>query len=123
MWERSFGGAVTTLGALFLILHSPSHILLSHTPSPFSLSPLLSFTLSLPLFLSLPSPSLLLQGKCEWESDSGRMLTLTDVEMNTLSQMELLAFQRVAINQLQAMNIPVSHALVTGKSDPCCLML
>lgn len=48
------------------------------------------------------------------------MLTLTDMEMNTLSQVELLAFQRVAINQLQAMNIPVSHALVTGESDSCC---
>ena len=55
------------------------------------------------------------QGKSEWESDSGRMLTLRDVEMSTLSQVELQAFQRVAVNQLQAMNIPVSHAVINGK--------
>jgi hypothetical protein len=55
------------------------------------------------------------KGKCEWESDSGRMLTLKPVEMNKLSQVELLAFQRVAINQLQSMNLPVSHAIIAGR--------
>jgi hypothetical protein len=34
--------------------------------------------------------------------------------MGHLSQVELFAFQRVAVNHLQAMNIPVSHALVTA---------
>ena len=64
-----------------------------------------------------------MQGKCEWQSDSGRMLTLRDVEMSRLSQVELFAFQRVAVNQLQAMNIPVSHALVNGMLDSCVLCL
>jgi hypothetical protein len=43
------------------------------------------------------------------------MLTLKPVEMNKLSQVELLAFQRVAINQLQSMNLPVSHAIIAGR--------
>ena len=64
-----------------------------------------------------------MQGKCEWQSDSGRMLTLRDVEMSRLSQVELFAFQRVAVNQLQAMNIPVSHALVNGTLNNCVLCL
>ena len=65
------------------------------------------------------SLSFSVQGKCEWQSDSGRMLTLRDVEMGHLSQVELFAFQRVAVNHLQAMNIPVSHALVTGTLHSC----
>lgn len=55
-----------------------------------------------------------LQGKGEWESDSGRTLTLQDMDMSKLSKVELLALQRVAISQLQSLNIPVSHALVGG---------
>ena len=55
-----------------------------------------------------------MQSKREWESDSGRTLTLKDTEMGKLSKVELLALQRVAINQLQSMNIPVSHALMGG---------
>lgn len=43
------------------------------------------------------------------------MLTLKSVEMNQLSQVELLAFQRVAITQLQALNLPVSHAIIAGR--------
>ena len=50
----------------------------------------------------------------EWESDSGRQLTLQDVNASELSRVELQALQRVAINQLQSLDIPVSHGLIKG---------
>lgn len=56
------------------------------------------------------------QGRCEWESDSGRMLTLQDIPVNELSRAEIAALQRLAISQLQSMDIPVSHAVLKGLS-------
>ncbi len=54
------------------------------------------------------------QGRCEWESDSGRMLTLRDTPVNELSRVELEAMQRLAIGHLQSMDIAVSHAVLKG---------
>ncbi len=54
------------------------------------------------------------QGRLEWESDSGRQITIGDVYVNELSKVEIQAMQRLAINQLQSMEIPVSHGLLRG---------
>ena len=54
------------------------------------------------------------QGRLEWESDSGRQITIGDVSVNELSKVEIQAMQRLAINQLQTMEIPVSHGLLRG---------
>lgn len=57
------------------------------------------------------------QGRLEWESDSGRQLTLTDVSVNDLSKVEIQTLQRLSIPKLQAMEIPASHGLL--KSGVC----
>jgi len=59
-------------------------------------------------------PCKCLQGRLEWESDSGRQLTIGDVAVNELSKVEIQAMQRLAINTLQSMDIPVSHGLLKG---------
>lgn len=55
-----------------------------------------------------------LQGRLEWESDSGRQITIGDVAVNELSKVEIQAVQRLAINTLQGMDIPVSHGILKG---------
>lgn len=50
----------------------------------------------------------------EWESDSGRQITIGDVAVNELSRVEMQALQRLAITTLQNMDIPVSHGLLRG---------
>ena len=61
-----------------------------------------------------------LQGRLEWESDSGRQITIGDVSVNELSKVEVQALQRLAITILQSMDIPVSHGLLKGAdSFPC----
>lgn len=72
--------------------------------------PLPSLPPPLLLFLLLPS----FQGRCEWESDSGRQITLQDVEVTELSRVELQVMQRIAITKLQDMDIPVSHGMLKG---------
>ena len=57
---------------------------------------------------------LVTKSRGEWESDSGRTLTLQDVNASELSKVELQALQRVAVNQLQSLDIPVSHGLIRG---------
>ena len=54
----------------------------------------------------------LTQGRLEWESDSGRQLTLTDVSVNDLSKVEIQTLQRLSIPKLPAMEIPASHGLL-----------
>ena len=41
---------------------------------------------------------------------------LRDVDVDTLSKVEVYALQRLAVNQLQAMEIPVSHGILKGTS-------
>lgn len=60
-----------------------------------------------------------MQGRQEWESDSGRQITLPDVSVNELSKVEMQALQRLAITTLQGMDIPVSHGLLRG----ACLLI
>lgn len=55
-----------------------------------------------------------MQGRLEWESDSGRQITIGDVSINELSKVEIQALQRLAITTLQGMDIPVSHGLLKG---------
>jgi len=64
------------------------------------------------LWLQNPIP---MQGKLEWESDSGRQLTITDIPINKLSKVEIESLQRGAVTALQALDIPVSHGIVKGK--------
>ena len=52
--------------------------------------------------------------RLEWESDSGRTLTLEDVPVNELSKVEVEALQRVAVAKLQEMDIPVSFGVIKG---------
>jgi len=54
------------------------------------------------------------KGRCEWESDSGRQLTLQEVNASELSKVEMQALHRLAVSQLQSMDIPVSHGLIKG---------
>lgn len=54
------------------------------------------------------------QAKCEWESISGRRLTLQSVNAADLSKVEMECLQRVAIGLLHAMEISVSYALLKG---------
>ena len=54
------------------------------------------------------------KGRFEWESDSGRQLTLQEVNASELSKVEMQALQRLAVSQLQSMDIPVSHGLIKG---------
>ena len=39
---------------------------------------------------------------------------LRDVEADTLSKVEMQALQRLAVNQLQTMDVPVSHGILKG---------
>lgn len=55
-----------------------------------------------------------MKGRFEWESDSGRQLTLQEVNASELSKVEMQALQRLAVSQLQSMDIPVSHGLIKG---------
>lgn len=89
--------------ALTLCMQAQSH------PSRASLSSPLAPP---PPFSLFPPPSS--QGRCEWESDSGRQITLSDLEVAELSRVELHVLQRIAITQLQAMDIPVSHGMLKG---------
>lgn len=43
------------------------------------------------------------------------MLTLQDVNVGDLSKVEIVAMQRVAVSQLQNMDIPVSHGVLKGQ--------
>ena len=54
------------------------------------------------------------KGRFEWESDSGRQLTLQEVNASELSRVEVQALQRLAVSQLQTMDIPVSHGVIKG---------
>ncbi len=54
------------------------------------------------------------QGRLEWESDSGRQLTLLDVQISELSKVETDGLQRQAVHALQAMEIPVSYGVLKG---------
>ena len=42
------------------------------------------------------------------------MLTLQDAQCSDLSRVEIAALQRLSISQLQALDIPVSHAILKG---------
>lgn len=55
--------------------------------------------------------------RLEWESDSGRTLTLEDVPVNELSKVEVEALQRVAVAKLQEMDIPVSFGVIKGSRN------
>ena len=83
---------------------------LSLSLSPFCLTSCTHFC----TFISFP------QGRLEWESDSGRQLTLTDVSVNDLSKVEIQTLQRQSIPKLQAMEIPASHGLL--KTGVCVYM-
>lgn len=51
----------------------------------------------------------------EWESDSGRQITVEDIPVNELSKVETHALQRLGISVLQGMDIPVSQGLLKGQ--------
>ena len=57
-----------------------------------------------------------MQRKCEWESMSGRQLTISDTLTSDLSKVELDYLQRVAIARLQGMDISVSFGLLKGNN-------
>ena len=69
--------------------------------------------LTLTVFSCPPPP----QGRCAWESDSGRHMTLVDTEITELSRVEVQALQRIAVTQLQGMDVPVSHGMLKGASS------
>lgn len=52
------------------------------------------------------------QRKYEWESISGRQLTLPDIKMEEMSKVEWEALQRLAIGRLQEMDISVSYGML-----------
>lgn len=55
------------------------------------------------------------QCRLEWESDSGRQLSITDVPVSELSKVEVEGLQRQAVTVLQSMDVPVSHGVIKGK--------
>ena len=56
--------------------------------------------------------SLISQHKYEWESMSGRQLTLFDIKMEEMSKVEWEALQRLAIGRLQEMDVSVSYGML-----------
>ena len=55
---------------------------------------------------------LISQHKYEWESMSGRQLTLFDIKMEEMSKVEWEALQRLAIGRLQEMDVSVSYGML-----------
>lgn len=54
--------------------------------------------------------------KGEWESISGRHLTLQEVSVNDLCLLEIEYLQREAVTRLQKMDVAVSHGILKGFS-------
>ena len=62
------------------------------------------------------------QRKYEWESMSGRQLTLSSIKMEEMSKVEWEALQRLAIGRLQEMEISVSYGMLKREDLIVCVL-
>lgn len=58
---------------------------------------------------------LYLKGKCTWAGTGGRRVTLQDIPLRALSEVERKVLCRVAVAKLQALNLGVHIRPPTGK--------